>query len=85
MSCYYSKANYYENYHLMIRVSQNLDANLKRFLWNGFSKSYSKSDLQTQAGFQSVDTLFSKLGFPPCKPEQPLRDIKLLEKETQKD
>ena len=68
----------------MIRVLQNLDANLKRFLWNGFSKSYSKSDLQMQARFQSVDTLFSKLGFPPCKPEQPLRDIVTRKRNTKR-
>ena len=29
--------------------------------------------------------LFLKLGFTPCKAEEPLQDMKLEEKETQKD
>ena len=29
--------------------------------------------------------LFLKLGFIPCKAEQPLQDMELKEKETQKD
>ena len=42
---YYSKANYYEfdenyeNYHLMMRVLQKFDVNVKRLLWNGFDKT----------------------------------------------
>ena len=44
MYCYYSKANHYENYHLMTRVLQNFDANLKRLLWNGFDESQHESD-----------------------------------------
>ena len=36
MYCYYSKVNYYENYHMMIRVLENFDVNLKRLSWNSF-------------------------------------------------
>ena len=32
MYSYYSKANYYENYHLMTRNLQNFDENLKRLI-----------------------------------------------------
>lgn len=38
MYCYCSKANYYESFHLMTRVLQNFDANLKRLSWNCFAR-----------------------------------------------
>ena len=34
---------------------------------------------------QVLDSLIFKLGFTPCKAEQPLRDMELQEKEAQND
>ena len=52
--CYYSKANYYENYHLMTTVLENFIVSLKRRLRNGFDESQHESDLQSQIGFQNL-------------------------------
>ena len=43
-----------KNYHLMTRVWQNFDMNLKRLLWNGFGKSWHKPDSRTHIRFQSL-------------------------------
>ena len=52
--CYYSKAKYYENYHLMTTVLENFIVSLKRRLRNGFDESQHESDLQSQIGFQNL-------------------------------
>ena len=59
---YCQKANYYGNCHLMTRVPQNFDTNLKRLLWNGFGESLFIfwGDSWTHVGFQSLSLFLLK-------------------------
>ena len=62
--CYYPKASYYKNYHLITRVLQNFDTNLKRFSWNCFGEFQRDSDSCTRVGYlglQAEQNLISNI------------------------